>query len=169
MANELDRVPQFYLDPGYIYFSKAPLNLYAVLGSCVAVCIWDENLKIGGMSHYLYPKSPSKDKTTSKYGDVAVLSLIKMMEKAGAKRESMYAQIVGGAHPPFLRNNRDSLGDKNVEIAREILSKKGIRIASEDTGGTMGRKIVFNTYTGHLMVLKVYKIRRDDWILEIKD
>ncbi len=169
MSKELDKVPQFYLDPGYIYLSKTPINLYAVLGSCVAVCIWDKRLKIGGMSHYLYPKAPSREKMTSKYGDVAVLSLIRMMEKAGANRESMYAQIVGGAHPPFLKGNWRSLGGENVEVAREVLTKRGIFIASEDTGGTMGRKVVFNTHTGHLVVLKVYRIRQDDWILEIKD
>ncbi|MCX8065353.1 MAG: chemotaxis protein CheD [Candidatus Hydrogenedentes bacterium] len=165
MSKELEKLPEFFLEPGYIYFSKSPLNLYAVLGSCVAVCIWDKNLKIGGMCHFLYPRVPSKEKRTSKYGDVAVLGLIKMMENSGAKRESMLAQIVGGASPPFIKNDNNSLGKENAEVARSILNKKGITIASEDTGGSMGRKIVFNTYTGHLMVLKVYKIRKDDWIL----
>lgn len=169
MSKELERVPDFLLEPGYIYLSKTPLNLYAVLGSCVAVCIWDKNLKIGGMCHFLYPRAPSKEKVTSKYGDVAVTSLIKMMENSGSRREWMLAQIIGGAHPPFLKNDNNSLGKENVEIARSVLTKKGVTIVSEDTGGTMGRKIVFNTYTGHLMVLKVYKIRKDDWILEIKD
>jgi chemotaxis protein CheD len=51
-----------------------------------------------------------------------------------------------------------------VEIARKILREKGIAIASEDVGGSVGRKIVFDLATGHVAVLKVHKVRDEDWI-----
>ncbi len=166
MSNELTSYQQVFIEPGYIYLPTVPTNLYAVLGSCVSVCLWDKKLKIGGMNHFLYPKVETRDKATPQYGNVATLQVIQMMEKVGAKTNSLLAQIIGGATPPFPCKNKD-IGENNVEIARKILRSKGIKIVSEDVGGTMGRKIVFNSYTGHLMILKVYQIRKDDWILEL--
>lgn len=168
MANELTSYQQVFIEPGYIYLPTVPTNLYAVLGSCVSVCLWDKKLKIGGMNHFLYPSISSKEKTTSQYGNVATLQLIQMMEKAGAKTNSLLAQIIGGATPPFPAKNKD-IGKRNVEIAKKILNNRGIKIVSEDVGGNMGRKIVFNSYTGHLMILKVYQIRKEDWILELPE
>ncbi len=168
MSNELTSYQQVFIEPGYIYLPTEPTNLYAVLGSCVSVCIWDKKLKIGGMNHFLYPSAPSSSKSTSQYGNVATVRLIQMLEKAGARTSSLFAQIIGGAIPPFPTKNKN-IGEENVEIARKILKRKGIKVVSEDVGGTMGRKIVFNSYTGHLMVLKVYQIRKDDWILELPE
>lgn len=168
MSNELTSYQQVFIEPGYIYLPAIPTNLYAVLGSCVSVCLWDKKLKIGGMNHFLYPSVSSKAKATPQFGNVATLQLIQMMEKAGAKKDSLHAQIIGGAIPPFPTKNKD-IGKNNVEVARKILNSKGIKIVSEDVGGTMGRKIVFNSYTGHIMVLKVYQIRKEDWILELPE
>ncbi len=168
MSNELTSYQQVFIEPGYIYLPTVPTNLYAVLGSCVSVCLWDKKLKIGGMNHFLYPKISSKEKATPQYGNIATLQLIQMMEKAGSKTDSILAQIIGGAKPPFNEKNKD-IGKANVEIARKILNNKGIKIVSEDVEGNMGRKIVFNSYTGHIMVLKVYQIRKEDWISELPE
>ncbi len=161
-------LPQLYIEPGYIYLPSAPINLYTVLGSCVAVCLWDKKLKIGGMNHFLYPKAPSKAKATLYYGNIATLQLIQMMEKAGSEKKSLLAQIVGGGDPPFETNNH-SIGKSNIEIARKILINKGIKIVSEDVGGTMAEKLYLIHYTGHMIVLKVYQIRKDDWILKLPE
>jgi chemotaxis protein CheD len=41
--------------------------------------------------------------------------------------------------------------------------REGIRVVSEDTGGEKGRKIVFNTGTNEVAVLKVDRLRKGDW------
>jgi len=168
MSKDMTFLPQLYIEQGYIYLPAEPINLYTVLGSCVAVCLWDKKLKIGGMNHFLYPKATSKNKATLHYGNIATLQLIRMMEKAGSKRNSLLAQIIGGGDPPLGTSNH-SIGKSNVEIARKILIHKGIKIVSEDVGGNMGRKIVFNTYTGHTIILKVHQIRKDDWIIKLPE
>jgi chemotaxis protein CheD len=47
--------------------------------------------------------------------------------------------------------------------ARKVLAGKKIRVVSEDVGGQMGRKIVFNTHTNEVGVIKVEKLRKKDW------
>ncbi len=135
-----------------------------VLGSCVAVCLWDRYLQYGGINHYLYPYVREKKKATPVYGNVAIIALVRMMEEAGCKRESMIAHILGGAHPED--DPGYDTGDKNAEIARRALNHCKIKIASEDIGGVMGRKIVFDTDTGQVAVLKVHQLRKSDWYSE---
>lgn len=152
----------YYLEPGYIYFTRRPASVRAVVGSCVAVCLWDRALKYGGMNHFLMPKTRQADDATPKYGNVACAALIQMMEEAGCDRSNLVAQVLGGASPEGAP--RPTLGDENVAMAREVLGRKGVTVVSEDVGGSMGRKLVFDTGTGQLVVLKVHKLRQEDWL-----
>ena len=43
------------------------------------------------------------------------------------------------------------------------MNHKKIAIVSEDVGGRKGRKVVFNTNTNEIGVLKVEKLRVMDW------
>ncbi len=152
----------YFLEPGYIYFSKRPAMVRSVLGSGVAVCIWDDQQGFGGMIHFLRPQTDEPEKATPQFGNVATAALVRIMEEAGCQRGNLQAQIVGGARSEMAGNS--SIGDANVRIAREILIRKGVRVISEDVGGNMGRKVALNTGSGELAVLKTKKIRQTDWL-----
>jgi chemotaxis protein CheD len=153
----------YILNPGFVYFSSKIASIRTVLGSCVAVCLWDKINKFGGMNHYLYPATKDKSKATPKYGNVATITLIKMMINAGSAKNDLIAQIFGGGHSESALEN--TMGSDNVDVAKKILKEYGIDIVSEDVGGTLGRKIIFDTSTGNVLVYKVQNIRKSDWIL----
>ena len=153
----------YFLAPGHIYFSAEPIRVGAVLGSCVAVCLWDRDQKCGGMNHFIRPAASCAARATPKFGNAAIAALIKMMTDAGCKPGQMVAQIMGGAS---RHDETGGVGLANVEAARKILGRKGIRVYSEDVGGHLGRKIIFDTGTGHVAVLKVHDIRASDWAPE---
>ncbi|MBN2281734.1 MAG: chemotaxis protein CheD [Candidatus Marinimicrobia bacterium] len=150
----------FYLEPGYMYIGSEKNAVKTVLGNCVSVCLWDEKLRFGGMNHFLYPVTQDKNKATAQFGNIATKVLINKMFAAGSKVENIVAQIIGGAEIKSGSN----LGLENVKIARKILEKENIQIKSEDVGGHLGRKVIFDVQTGHLMVIKVHQIRSSDWI-----
>jgi len=156
------KVKDYMLKPGYIYVTTGSSVVRTVLGSCVAVCLWDKNQKHGGMNHFLYPKANTKSKPTAQYGNVATRALIRMMADAGSYRKDMVAQIFGGGYSNDGKGKE--IGEENVHVARSILADHGINVISEDVGGQMGRKIIFDTSTGHVVVFKVHKIRETDWI-----
>lgn len=158
---KLSRGSAHYVEPGYIYFSRTNIILRTVVGSCVAVCMWDESQRYGGMNHFLLPGVTEREQATPRFGNVAVAALVRIMEDAGSRRENIVAQILGGGAPAGVV--QPSLGKRNVIAAREALSRKQIRVISEDTGGSVGRKIVFDTGSGELAVLKVHRIREGDW------
>jgi chemotaxis protein CheD len=157
---EIDR-HQYYLKPGYIFFSKDPTLIYTVMGSAVTVCLWDREKRYGGASHFLYPRISEKRKATAQYGNVAVLTLIKMLINDGSEKTCLEAQIFGGGDPVSF--SEETLGRQNVVIARKILTHQGISITSEDVGGAKGRKLVFKSDTNEVMVLKVDRLRQEDW------
>lgn len=159
--NETLKPPGYFLQPGFIYLPLVPTVISAVLGSCVAVCLFDPKHKTGGMNHFRLPESPGGMKRTSLYGDIATRTLIKMMLAEGSKIKDLEAQIIGGAMNQEIMN--EDVGAENIRVARGILKKAGIRIASEDIGGEKGRKVVFDTSTNTTAVIKVEKLRAGDW------
>jgi chemotaxis protein CheD len=58
---------------------------------------------------------------------------------------------------------------KNVSKARQVLRLANVPVISEDTGGRMGRKIVFNTLKNEAIVYKVNTLRKGDWYPYVQD
>ena len=151
----------FFLEPGHIYFSREPVVISTVLGTCVSVCLWDKEKNYGGMNHFFYPYEDRASMTTTVFGNVATFLLVKMFRKGGSKIEDIEAQIFGGAHPEA--SIQLEIGRENVIQAKKVLKERKIKIVSEDVGGDRGRKIIFDTLAGHVAVVKVKKIRKRDW------
>jgi len=163
VVNEANSLVQgnYFLEPGFIFVAIRPTVISTVLGSCVSVCLYDTERKIGGMNHFQLPYIRERHKATARYGNVATSALIHMMIDDGSNLEHLGARIFGGAYNPRISPN--DLGSENIMAAREILAKKRVRVVSEDVGGERGRKIVFDTSTNEIAVLKVDKLRKADW------
>jgi len=150
----------YFLHPGYIFASRQPHVISTVLGSCVSVCIWDPINNYGGMNHYIHAK-PFKTEQTANFGSISIPCLIKMMVEMGSLKHSLKSHIIGGATNPQM--NSSKIGQENIEIAEKLLKQNFIDIITMDTGGEMGRKVVFDSYTGEIVVYKVNNVRKCDW------
>jgi len=159
--NETSLITQYFMQPGYILVPDRPVGISTVIGSGVSVCVFDRKKRIGGMNHFVFPYITTKGKTTALYGNVATTALLKMMLAKDSSINDLEAQLYGGAYLPE-KNNKD-IGSENIEIARKILLKNRISITSQDVGGEKGRKVVFNTSTNEVAVLKVERLRDADW------
>jgi chemotaxis protein CheD len=139
---------QAYLHAGHMVVSRDPCRVTTVLGSCVAVGLWDPTSGVGGVNHFLLPHGND----SARFGNVAVRTLIREVVAAGGRRRMLQAKLFGGAC--VLRAFKNSgtgtphLGEKNVEIARQILVDEGIPVTAEDTEGDRGRKLIFQTHDG---------------------
>lgn len=152
---------EYFLKPGYIFIYRGPVMVRAVLGSAVAVALWDRQQQWGGITHYLFPRTSNRQEATARYGNVALLALTNLLQEQGASLEDLEAQIFGGASPRTAIS--DDIGAQNIEVARQILARKKIRLVSEDVGGYKGRKLIYNLATNEAVVLKVDRIRASDW------
>ncbi|MBN2468289.1 MAG: chemotaxis protein CheD [Deltaproteobacteria bacterium] len=155
-------VPTNYLlQPGYVYVPIRPTVISTVLGSSISVCIYDAKRRVGGMNHFQFPYTREIDEATPRYGNVATLALISMMLHDGSRIEDLEAQIFGGAHNKRICDQ--NIGWENGMVARKILMTKQVRIVSQDIGGEKGRKVVYNTISNEIIVMKVDELRRSDW------
>ena len=143
-----------FLLPGEIFASREGCMVKTVLGSCVALCLWDRSEKIGGINHYMLPLWGSEGRPTSRYGDVAIDELLHEMAGLGCRRQNLVAKIFGGASMIAERNITFNIGERNMQIAEQMMTEYGIPIVASDTGGTKGRRLIFNTATGVVSLRK---------------
>ena len=133
-----------------LYVAKGATEIHTILGSCVAVCLYDERFKIAGMNHYLLPLWNGEGLKTLKYGNISIERLIEEMLKNGAIKKNIVAKIFGGAS--INLEQTFSVGIKNVTIAKTVLNDHKIPIVAEDTGGNKGRKVILNSLDGSVYV-----------------
>ena len=141
-----------YLLPGDLFATKVPHVIATVLGSCVAVCLWDPVLRAGGMNHFMLPSFTDRGEPTNRYGDIATRNLVVRMESLGCKRINIRARLYGGGNV-LCSSGADEealIGMKNVRAARDVLAKEGLTIEGEHVGDMHGRKLKFNTNDGSL-------------------
>ena len=145
-----------FLHPGQTCVSSEPCTVTTIVGSCVAVCLWDPILHVGGVTHYILAKWEGAGQASSRYGDVAIEMLVNKMTELGGYRQRMQAHLFGGACMfDSFREREHHLGVMNVEIAVEALGKYGIKILTQQVGGRKGRKIVFQTSDGTFTVKEI--------------
>lgn len=164
------------INVGEMYIAERPATITTLLGSCVAVCLWDRRFGIGAMNHYLLPVPPGPDGTPScpfpcdyRYGNLSIETMVQKLFFAGARRETIVAKIFGGGNVIYndgldkLKGN--GVGNDNIKIAEEMLKDIGISIVARDTGGAEGRKVVFNTGTGQVLVRRLNIEKMDEKVV----
>ena len=87
----------------------------------------------------------------TKYVDVAIDKMLRVLQAKGSKKEDIEAKLIGGANMfPSLMS--DDIGRDNVSSAKEKLQAEGIRIVGECVGGSQGRSVEFSPTTGIVTV-----------------
>jgi chemotaxis protein CheD len=140
-------LPKHYLIPGTLFVSSEPCLITTVLGSAIAVCLWDNSLQIGGMNHFTQPDGEIPCST--KYARAANEELLWQMLQMGADPTTLTASIFGGSLPAIIFGNVGKcLGECNLNAAEKFLAQQKIGIRKRETGGVKGRKLVFQTSDG---------------------
>jgi len=139
-----------FLYPAALFAPREPHIINTILGSCVAVCLWDPTMNIGGMAHYMLPLWNGEGLASPKYGNIAIERLLDKLLSYGSKTYNVKAKIFGGGEVIDSQAPYFYIGQRNIEIAEEMLGDMRIPILGSSTGGKLGRKIIFNTYTGEV-------------------
>lgn len=148
---------KYFLYPGTLFVSEDPSFITTLLGSCVAVCLYDRRLHIGGMNHFLLPNWDGKGLASPKYGNIAINQLIEKMERLGSRRKDLISKTFGGANVLGNNSNIFQIGERNIKIAGDLLDEYGISKMPASAGGLRGRKIIFNTFTGEVRMKYISK------------
>lgn len=154
--------------PGECYVSTAGEMIVTVLGSCIAACVRDKNLGIGGMNHFMLPVQLGEEgiqrlNSTNPalcYGNWAMEFLINAILKQGGRKEHLEVKIFGGGQVLAAMTSLN-VGHRNIEFVNEYLRLEGFRIAAQDVGGDYPRKVLYFADTGAVKMRRIRTTAND--------
>lgn len=135
-----------------------PRRLHTLLGSCVSIILWHPERRIGGMSHIILPEcvrrnaSPALD---GRYCDGAISLFLDEIRRTGTRPMQYSTYLVGGGrmyNAPTLADG-DTVGQRNILMARQQLKAAGFLIRAEDVGQDGYRKVELDLNTGAVNVM----------------
>jgi chemotaxis protein CheD len=146
-----------FLPPGVVHCTAVSSRVTTILGSCVAVCLWDKVRRVGGINHFILPYRRD-DRPSTRFGDIAIARLVEEMRQLGCDLGSMRAKVFGGAAVLPFASGGDPVGEQNVRVAIERLREHGIPVVAQRTGGRTGLLIRLFTESGDVLVRRVAAI-----------
>ncbi len=127
------------------------------LGSCIGVTIWDPEVHVGGMIHYMLPSStiaPEKARANpAMFADTGIPAMFRAAYELGAVKKRIVAKVAGGSS---LLDDKGTfnIGKRNYIALRKIFWKNGILIEAEDVGGAHSRTLRLSVADGRVTVRK---------------
>ena len=144
-----------YLHPGRVVAFAEPAQVTSILGSCVAVCLYNPTRGVGGMNHFVLPHASGSGARSARFAEPAFEQLLSVLRLLGAAPSGLYARLFGGAASACATGSEAPIGQRNVEAARALLDRYTIPVVAEDVGGTRGRKVLFETSSGEAWVRRL--------------
>lgn len=130
-----------------------------VLGSCVAMCLFDTTNRVGGMNHFLLATSSLAESDDLKYGVNAIELLINRLLRSGAERYNLQAKLFGGAR---MTDHASDIGASNAAFAKDFLEREGISCVSSSLGGKQARRVQFVPTTGAARQIQISGVTPDE-------
>jgi len=133
-----------------------------VLGSCVALCLFDPEARLGGMNHFLLAEPPSGGNLCDNpdarpgfagaiidehFGTYLMELLVNHMLLRGARKARLRARLYGGAN---VNRTTMRIGSANADFARGFVYREGIELLRSDLGGTSARRVDFRPASGQV-------------------
>jgi chemotaxis protein CheD len=153
-------LPVINLHPGELFVAQEPTLVTTILGSCVSVCLFCPQRKIGAMCHGVMPSRDEKyDLESFRFVDSSVTYMVDVLTNGmkGGHGATLVAKLFGGAEVLNMQGRPDarSIGAQNIAAARKALAHHGINLTAERVGGREGYRLYFYTHTGEVFVRSV--------------
>ena len=138
-----------FLKPGEFCIATAPAILETLVGSCVAVCLYNFKNGHAAMNHFLRDKPLREDNTEiGEFGSTSTEHIIKRLMAVDGSPAHYRAMIFGGAAVVKTSSGNSDIGRKNVEVATNVLANAHIPVTHTEVGGRRGRRVTFDAGTG---------------------
>lgn len=169
--NYRDGKPHIYLKPGELCISRSPVVVTTVLGSCVSVTLFHRDSGTSAICHVLQPRCPRPNSCVPdcinryRYAICTIEEMRRRIVGFGLHPKDMEVKLFGGAamigsqRPEVVAN---SIGQLNVKAAMESIANYGFILKVMDVGGSFGRKIIFNTSTGEVLMKRLQRVAMAD-------
>lgn len=128
---------------GEFHVAQEDVVLTTILGSCVAACIRDPLIGLGGMNHFLLPGANGDEGL--RYGVQSMELLLNALLRQGARRERLEVKLFGGAN---LFDGLTDVGAQNAAFAERFLQDEGLTYVGGSLRGERARRIQYWPVSG---------------------
>jgi chemotaxis protein CheD len=169
MKMDTPELPVIDLKPAQMYMTDKPAIVKTLLGSCVAVTMFNRRLGVGAICHALLPHplngEPQNNKNTENYRYVnrVIPEMVRKMELYGVQPKEIEVKLFGGARmlaPITGTQNFRPIGNLNIKMARQLIDDEKLQLKASEVGGEYGRKILFHTHTGDVFLQRINLLSR---------
>lgn len=163
------RLASVDLKPGEMHVAETPTLISTVLGSCVSVCLYSPEARIGAMCHCILPSQLQANLHRGNPHccvDTCVNDMLEdLAQRHKVSPKQLKAKLFGGATVLQAAaagvDDAATIGHRNIEAARQALREHDLPLVSECVGGEQGYKVFFNTETGEVLLRRVKNSRID--------
>lgn len=165
MASAERTYQKIYLKPAELCISREPSIITTILGSCVSVTMLNHRKKVAAMCHAVQPVCrrqpsgcPENCEERYKYVSCVIPEMMNRMMSMGVQSIEMETKLFGGSAMIRSRNpsgKDNAVGDQNIEAALSTLARYGVSLHTVDVGGKFGRKLIFNTDSGEILLKRI--------------
>lgn len=150
-----------FLQSGEIHVTTTPALVTTILGSCLAVTMWHPKKRMAAICHGFLPQCQNRSTCRNscrerfKYVDCTLGWMIDQFLSRDIRLREIEIKVFGGADMFAVQDHKEEqfrIGKQNIKTALGILKEKGLLITAHCMGGLRGRKIVFNTTNGEVLL-----------------
>lgn len=148
---------ELYLQPGHTWFGGGTTRVRTILGSCVAITLWHPIQRLGGICHFMLPGrlGAGTGVLDGRYATDAMRLLLHEITASGYRPDEFEAKLFGAGRmfpsSPSSGSAWDgmSVQERNVDIARQLVARHGVRVIAEHLGGHGHRQVLFDLASGN--------------------
>lgn len=156
MSTALGALREVTIHVGDVHAAVHPTLVKTLLGSCIAVYLWDPERRVGGMNHFMLPRAMgSVGDDPARFGVHAMDLLIGAIMKAGGDRRQFRAKVFRAGHVLDLADSGETVPRRNIAFFRAFLGDEGFPVAAEDLSGASARLVHFQTDSGRAFVKRL--------------
>lgn len=153
-------LPHCRLSPGDLLITSEPQWVLTLLGSCVAVTMFNARACRAAICHAMLPEPRHRTShcTTQdecfRYVSHAIPNMASHFFDLGLMPHEIEVKMFGGGNVIDLGDaphGQQEIGSANVLMAREVIAALRLQVKAERVGGNSGCKIIFNTQTGQVL------------------
>jgi len=153
-------LPQIHLSPGELLVTRQPQVVVTVLGSCVAVTMFARQASLAAICHAMMAQPQATEGADQacdqpfRYVSHVLPAMFATYRREGIALQSIEVKVFGGANLIAHANGAPGahwVGGANLAAVRTLLERARLTVSAENTGGSRGRKILFNTATGEVL------------------
>ncbi len=150
-----------YLKPGELHIARQPTIITTLLGSCVAIVIFEPTSKTTAVCHSVLPYDQmNMDREAYYYVDTSIEYMLDALRFQSSMKGKLNSRIIvkmfGGAD--VIKGNSPktmkaaTVGEQNVRAAEHVLAKYGLKADCRKVRGLRGYKLMVRSDSGEVGV-----------------